>query len=207
MGTPVRFAAFGAFIDVNGFDCLAHISDLSWTGCKDCGEVLEIGTQYEFIILKIDAENKRVSVGFKQLQPKPWETVAERYNIGDVIKGKVVRIVSFGAFIEVEKGIDGLVHVSQISNEWLENPVTALEVGQEVEAKIMDINTEKEKMTLSIKALLPELPKPEKSEEEKPAKGKKRKEVAPAEEEELREWKDDSNSGVSIAEILGNSEN
>ena len=209
LGTPVRFAAFGAFIDVNGFDCLAHISDLSWTGCKDCAEVLEIGTQYEFKILKIDEENKRVSVGYKQLQPKPWETVTERYNVGDVIKGKVVRIVSFGAFVEVEKGIDGLVHVSQISNEWLENPVTALEVGQEVEAKIMDINPEKEKMTLSIKALLPELPKPEKTEEEKGAKGKKRKEATPEEEEMLREWKDDNtgDGGVSIAEILGNNEN
>ncbi|MBQ3116579.1 MAG: 4-hydroxy-3-methylbut-2-enyl diphosphate reductase [Clostridia bacterium] len=206
LGTPVRFAAFGAFIDVNGFDCLAHISDLSWTGCKDCAEVLEIGTQYEFKILKIDEENKRVSVGYKQLQAKPWETVAEKYNVGDVIKGKVVRLVSFGAFVEVEKGIDGLVHVSQISNEWLENPVTALEVGQEVEAKIMDINPEKEKMNLSIKALLPELPKPEKTDEEKASKGKKRKVNEEEEEGMLHEWKDDNtgDGGVSIAEMLKN---
>ena len=85
LGTPVRFAAFGAFIDVNGFDCLAHISDLSWTGCKDCAEVLELNKQYEFIILKIDAEAKRVSVGYKQLQPKPWDSVADKYNVGDVV--------------------------------------------------------------------------------------------------------------------------
>jgi len=207
LGTPVRFAAFGAFIDVNGFDCLAHISDLSWTGCKECSDVLEIGKQYEFKILKIDEENKRVSIGYKQLQAKPWDTVAERYNVGDVIKGNVVRLVSFGAFVEVEKGIDGLIHVSQISNQWLENPVTALQVGQEVEAKILDINPEKEKMTLSIKALLPEVEKPA-QDEEKASKGKKRK--AKDDEEDfgdLHEWKDDDNGGASIAEMLGNSEN
>jgi len=206
LGTPVRFAAFGAFIDVNGFDCLAHISDLCWTGCKDCSEVLEIGKQAEFKILKIDVEKKKVSVGYKQLQPKPWDTVAERYNVGDVIKGKVVRLVNFGAFVEVEKGIDGLVHVSQISNQWLENPVTALEVGQEIDAKILDINVEKEKMTLSIKALLPEVEKPV-EETEKPAKGKKRAKAEVGEEEpELREWKDDDNGGASIADLIGNIE-
>lgn len=199
IGTPVRFAAFGAFVDVNGFDCLAHISDLSWTGCKDCAEILEIGKTYEFKILKIDEENKRVSIGYKQLQPKPWDTILEKYNVGDVIKGKVVRIVSFGAFVEVEKGIDGLVHVSQISNKWLENPVTALQVGEEVEAKIIDINPEKEKMTLSIKALLPE--------EEKPAEEAKIEKKEDAEEADLREWKDDANEGVSIADLIGNSEN
>ncbi len=208
LGSPVRFAAFGAFIDVNGFDCLAHISDLSWTGCKECADVLELNKQYEFKILKIDEENKRVSIGYKQLQPKPWDLVAEKYNVGDVIKGNVVRIVNFGAFVEVEKGVDGLIHVSQISNQWLENPVTALQVGQEVEAKILDINPEKEKMTLSIKALLPEIEKPE-VEDEKASKGKKRKGKEDVEEEyaELHEWKDDDNGGASIAEMLKNSEN
>ncbi|MBR2498274.1 MAG: 4-hydroxy-3-methylbut-2-enyl diphosphate reductase [Clostridia bacterium] len=207
IGTPVRFTAFGAFIDVNGFDCLAHISDLSWTGCKDCSEVLELGKEFEFKILKIDAEAKRVSVGYKQLQPKPWDCVAEKYNIGDVVKGTVVRLVNFGAFIEVEKGVDGLVHVSQISNQWLENPVTALQIGQEIEAKILDINPEKEKMTLSIKALLPEIEKPE-QEEEKVAKGKKRKAVKEEEDaDELHEWKDNDDGGVSIAEMIGNTEN
>ena len=207
LGTPVRFAAFGAFVDVNGFDCLAHISDLSWTGCNECSDVLELNKEYEFKILKIDVENKRVSVGYKQLQPRPWDTVPEKYNVGDVIKGKVVRIVNFGAFVEVEKGVDGLIHVSQISNQWLENPVTALEVGQEVEAKILDINPEKEKITLSIKALLPEIEKPE-QEEEKTSKGKKHKAKETEEEyADLHEWKDSDNAGVSIAEMLGNSEN
>ena len=204
LGKPVRFAAFGAFVSVNGFDCLAHISDLSWTGCKECSDVLELGKEYEFKILKIDAENKKVSIGYKQLQPKPWDTVLERYAVGDVITGKVVRIVSFGAFVEVEKGIDGLVHVSQISNQWLENPVTALQVGQEITAKILDINVEKEKMTLSIKALLPEIEKPEKDADSKGKKGGKKEDSE--EETDLHEWKDVDNGGASIADILNNSD-
>ncbi len=208
LGTPVRFAAFGAFIEVNGFDCLAHISDLSWTGCNNCAEVLEIGKEYEFKILKIDVENKKVSVGYKQLQPKPWDGVAEKYSVGDVIKGKVVRVVSFGAFVEVEKGVDGLVHVSQISNKWLENPVSALEVGQEVDVKIISIDLEKEKMNLSIKALLPVEDAPEGEEEEKKGKGKKRAtKVTEETEEELHEWHDDVESSVSIADMIKNAEN
>lgn len=206
IGTPVRFASFGAFIDVNGFDCLAHISDLSWQGCKDCSEVLEIGKTYEFKILKIDAENKRVSVGYKQLQPKPWDTILERYSIGDVVHGKVVRIVSFGAFVEVEKGIDGLVHVSQISNKWLENPVTALSVGQEVDAKILDINPEKEKLTLSIKVLLADEPEEDGADDRKSSKKRGAKRIDDNDETELREWKDDDKGGASIADMLGNSD-
>ncbi len=207
LGTPVRFASFGAFIDVNGFDCLAHISDLSWTGCNDCASVLELGKQYEFKILKIDEENKRVSVGYKQLQPKPWDTVLERYHVGDVINGKVVRIVSFGAFVEVEKGIDGLVHVSQISNKWLENPVTALQVGQEVDVKILEINPEKEKMTLSIKALLEDEHADEKDDDKKSNKRKSSKKEDSSDEVELREWKDEtSGGGASIAEMINNAD-
>ncbi len=205
LGKPVRFASFGAFIDVNGFDCLAHISDLSWTGCTDCASVLELGKQYEFKILKIDEENKRVSVGYKQLQPKPWDTVLDRYNVGDVIKGKVVRIVSFGAFVEIEKGIDGLVHVSQISNKWLENPVTALQVGQEVDVKILEISPEKEKMTLSIKALLEETQPEIKEEDKKSSRKKSSKKEESSDDAELREWKDDAeDGGASIAEMINN---
>ncbi len=205
LGTPVRFANFGAFIDVNGFDCLAHISDLSWTGCEQCSDVLELGKQYEFIILKIDEEKKKVSIGYKQLQPKPWDTVLERYNVGDTITGKVVRIVPFGAFVEVEKGIDGLVHVSQISDKWLENPVTALEVGQEVTAKIIDISPEREKMNLSIKALLPTAEPVEVAEDAEPKKkGKKSSKKTEDGEVELREWKDDNDGGITIADMINN---
>ncbi|MBQ7340148.1 MAG: 4-hydroxy-3-methylbut-2-enyl diphosphate reductase [Clostridia bacterium] len=204
LGTPVRFANFGAFIDVNGFDCLAHISDLSWTRCENCADVLEIGKEYEFKILKIDVENKRVSVGYKQLQQKPWDIVAEKYAVGDVVKGNVVRLVNFGAFVEIEKGVDGLIHVSNISNKYLENPATALQVGQEVEAKIIDINFEKEKINLSIKALLPEEP----AEVEEPKKSSKKREAKKeeAQDEEPHSWSEDDGS-VSIAEMIKTSEN
>lgn len=96
-------------------------------------DVLEIGKKYDFIILKVDEENKKVSIGYKQLQPQPWDLVAEKYATGDTVHGKVVRIVPFGAFVEIENGVDGLVHVSQISHEWLENPTSVLTIGEEVE--------------------------------------------------------------------------
>ncbi|MBQ3571896.1 MAG: 4-hydroxy-3-methylbut-2-enyl diphosphate reductase [Clostridia bacterium] len=210
-GTAVRFAGFGAFIDVAGIDCLAHISDLSWTGCNSPADVLEIGKEYEFKVLKCDKETKKVSLGYKQLQPRPWDLVPGKYMVGDVVKGKVVRIVPFGAFVELEKGIDGLVHVSQISHEWLENPTSALKVGEEVEAKIIAIDHEKEKITLSIKAMTPApeapaKPKKEEAEEavEKPAR-RPRKQKTEENDGEMREWKENNEGGVSIAELLANS--
>ena len=209
-GTAVRFAGFGAFIDVAGIDCLAHISDLSWTGCNSPADVLEIGKEYEFKVLKCDKETKKVSLGYKQLQPRPWDLVPGKYMVGDIVKGKVVRIVPFGAFVELEKGIDGLVHVSQISHEWLENPTSALKVGEEVEAKIIAIDHEKEKITLSIKAMTPapEAPAKPKKEEvedaEKPAR-KPRRQRTEENDGEMREWKDSNDGGISIAELLANS--
>ena len=198
-GTVARFAQFGAFVVVNGFDCLAHVSDLSWTGVKSPADVLEINKEYDFVVLKVDKENKKVSIGYKQLQPKPWDTVCDKYQVGDVVTGKVVRIVSFGAFVEVEKGVDGLVHVSQICHEFLENPATKLKVGDEVNAKILAIDVEKEKLTLSIKATLDAPVKEEKVEEDKPKKEKKSKKD---DDEEIRGWTESGDGGISIAELL-----
>jgi len=206
-GKVERVTAFGAFVSVNGFDCLAHISDLSWTGVKSVTDVLEIGQKYEFKVLKIDEEAKKVSIGYKQLQAQPWDLAAEKYAEGDVIHGKVVRIVPFGAFVEVEKGIDGLVHVSQISHEFLENPTTALTIGQEIDAKILKLDCAEKKMTLSIKALEP---KPENVErkpraaktEEGEAKEKVRKPRAAKPADEVTEWNEGGLGGVSIADLL-----
>ncbi len=197
-GTVARFAQFGAFVVVNGFDCLAHVSDLSWTGVKTPADVLEIGKEYDFVVLKVDKDNKKVSIGYKQLQPKPWDGVAEKYQVGDVVTGKVVRLVSFGAFIEVEKGVDGLVHVSQICHEFLENPASKLKVGDEVNAKILAIDVEKEKLTLSIKATL-EAPVKEEKEDDKPKKEKKAKKE---DDEDIHGWTESSDGGISIAELL-----
>ena len=210
-GKVVRFAAFGAFVEVNGFDCLAPLSDLSWTNAKTPAEVLEIGKEYEFKVLKCERETKRVSLGYKQLQPKPWQLAADKYAIGETVKGTVVRIVSFGAFVEIEKGIDGLVHVSQISHEWLENPTSVLKEGEEVEAKILDMDVEKERMTLSIKALTPapegvQKPRREKKEEvegEEKVERKPRRERKPeVNDEEPREWTEGGLGGISLGDLL-----
>ena len=204
-GKVERATGFGAFVSVGGFDCLAHISDLAWTGAKAVTDVLEIGKSYHFKVLKIDRENKKVSIGYKQLQPQPWDLAADKYHVGDVIKGKVVRIVPFGAFVEVEKGIDGLVHVSQISHERIETPATVLTVGEEVEAKIIAFDVEAKKMNLSIKALLPEQERKPRAER---AEGEEKRTRAPRRDDgELSSWSDGNISvGTSLGDLLANAE-
>ena len=222
-GKVVRFADFGAFVNVNGFDCLAHVSDLSYKPGVKVEEILEKGNNYDFKVLKIDKEKQQVSLGYKQLQKHPWEIASEKYPVNSVLKGKVVRLTNFGAFIEIEPGFDGLVHVSQISNEWIENPTQVLTVGQEVDVLVLDVNPEAEKLTLSIKALLPPVEKPaEAKSEEKPKNEtrektreskrdnsrdnfKDRKDKAPRQRrdsDEPREWLSEDNGGASIGELL-----
>lgn len=204
-GKVERATGFGAFVSVNGFDCLAHISDLSWTGVENVADVLEIGKTYEFLVLKIDAENKKVSIGYKQLQPQPWDLAEGKYNVGDIVHGKVVRIVPFGAFVEVEKGIDGLVHVSQITHERIETPATVLNVGDEVDAKIIALDVEARKMNLSIKALIPEGERrkhgDEDGEETSPRKGRSSRRSV-SNDDELSTWSEGSIGGTSIADLL-----
>ena len=156
-GKVKRFAKkddkyFGIFVSIMNKDCLLHISDLSWTKVEDPSTVLELNKKYEFVVLKADRDADKVSLGYKQLQKQPYELAAEKYQVGDVITGKVERIKDFGAFISIEPGIDGLVHVSEICHKWISNANEALKVGDEVQAKI--ITFEKNKITLSIKALI-----------------------------------------------------
>ena len=211
-GKVERATNFGAFVSVNGFDCLAHISDLSWAGTKNVTDVLEIGKRYQFKVLKVDAENKKVSIGYKQLQPQPWDLVADKYKEGDVVHGKVVRIVPFGAFVEVENGVDALVHVSQISHEWLENPTSVLSIGEEIDAKILVLDPANKKMNLSIKALLPEpeVTKVRTRRDDDKGERRARKPRQPREnkeEDEFREWTEGGVGGASIAEMLQNKNN
>ncbi len=205
-GKVERVRDFGAFVSVNGFDCLAHISDLSWTGIKNVTDVLEIGKTYKFLVLKVDKENKKVSIGYKQLQPQPWDLAAEKYAVGDIVHGKVVRLVDFGAFVEVEKGIDGLVHISQISNERIESAASVLHVGEEVDAKIVALDPAGKKMNLSIKALLPEAERkpraPREDGEERPARRR-----APRKDDgEMSSWSEGASVSTSLADILANAE-
>ncbi len=154
-GTVMRFAPFGAFVSVRGFDCLAHTSDLSWDRISGPSEVLELNKTYEFVVLALDREKNRVSLGYKQLQPQPWQLAEEKFPVGAVVTGKVARIMPFGAFVELDKNIDGLLHVSNVSWEWLDDINKAIKVGDEIEVEIMEFDGENKRITLSRKALLP----------------------------------------------------
>src|SRR3954447_2749444 len=149
---------FGIFVGVEeGVDGLVHVSDISWTQrIKHPGEMFKKGDEVEAVVLNIDVENERFSLGIKQLQPDPWDTLSERLPVGSRVKGKVTKTTDFGAFVEIEPGIEGLVHVSELRDERVENPRDVVQEGQEVEVKIIDINTQDRKIALSMKALLHE---------------------------------------------------
>jgi small subunit ribosomal protein S1 len=146
---------FGVFIGVeDGVDGLVHVSDISWTQrVKHPGEMFKKGDAVEACVLNIDVENERFSLGIKQLNSDPWDTLSERHPVGSRVKGKVTKVTDFGGFVEIEPGIEGLVHVSELKEERVENPRDVLAEGQEVDVKIIDINTSDRKIALSIKAL------------------------------------------------------
>ena len=149
---------FGIFVGVEeGVDGLVHVSDISWTQrVKHPGELFKKGDEVEAVVLNIDVENERFSLGIKQLQQDPWDTLAERTPVGSRVKGRVTKVADFGAFVEIEPGIEGLVHVSELKEERVDNPRDVVTENQEVEVKIIDINTQDRKVALSMKALLHE---------------------------------------------------
>src|SRR5919197_202061 len=149
---------FGIFVGVEeGVDGLVHVSDISWTQrIKHPGELYKKGDEVEAVVLNIDVENERFSLGIKQLTPDPWETLSERVPVGSRVHGKVTKVTDFGAFVEIEPGIEGLVHVSELRDERVENPRDVVSEGQEVDVKVIDINSTDRKIALSIKALLHE---------------------------------------------------
>ena len=154
-GEVRNLTEFGAFIEVEeGIDGLVHISDLSWTkAVKHPSEVLKKGDSVEAIILKIDSENQRLSLGIKQLQPSHWDEFFNRARVGDLVKGKIARLAEFGVFIEIEEGVEGLCHVSELSEERIEHPQEKFSVGDEITAKIIRLDTTERKVALSVKAL------------------------------------------------------
>ncbi len=164
-GTVKRLTDFGAFVDVGGVDGLLHISDLAWSRVKHPSDVVSEGQELELLILNVDKAKKKIALGYKQLLPKPWDLVPEKYHVGDVIKGKIVRIVPFGAFVQLEPTVDGLIHISQITNHRLERVEDELRLGDEIEVKILDVNADKRKISLSRKALLEPEEKPEEKKE------------------------------------------
>ena len=167
-GKVSRITDFGAFVDLGGVDGLIHISEMSWGRITNPKEVLKEGQEVEVIILDVDKEKGKISLSLKDSSNNPWATATEKYPVGSVTEGKVVRMVPFGAFIELEAGVDGLVHISQIANKHVEKPEDELKIGEMIKVKVLEVNAEQKKISLSKRKAeenVEEAPKEEKTEE------------------------------------------
>ena len=184
-GTVARLTNFGAFIDLGGVDGLVHISQISYDHVKNPADVLTVGDSVEVKILSIDTETGRISLSIKDTQPGPWDNIEERAAIGMTLTGTVKRLTSFGAFVEVYPGVEGLVHISQISHNHIATPHEVLHEGDEIQVKVLDVNPDDQRLSLSIKAL-----------QEKPAGLKEKEEVVNY---ELPE----EDTGFTLGDILG----
>ena len=153
-GTVKSLTSYGAFVDIGGVDGMIHISELSWGRIKHPSEVVSIGDAVKVYVIGLDKENKKISLGYKRSEDNPWNIFTSKYAVGDVATVKILKFMPFGAFAEIVPGVDGLIHISQIADHRIAKAEEALTIGQEVEAKIIDINDEKKKVSLSIRALL-----------------------------------------------------
>ena len=142
---------FGAFVDLEGIDGLIHISELSWSHVNHPSEVLDIGQEVRVKVLDIDRDRQRISLGLKQTQEDPWQRVLDSYGIGDVLDGKVTKVVAFGAFVELLPGVEGLVHISELAEHHVENPAEVVSAGDPVQVKILEIDEERRRISLSMK--------------------------------------------------------
>ncbi len=183
-GVVKRLTDFGAFVDIGGVDGLIHISDLSWQRVNHPSDIVKEGQEVEVVVLKVDKDRQRISLGLKQALSDPWEDIEKKYKVGSVIEGRIAKLVNFGAFVEVEPGVEGLVHISQISNQHVNKPEDVLKEGDIVKVKILEIDPEKKRMSLSIKEAENELNKEESKQSfEKP--------------------KDNGITGITIGEMVG----
>ncbi|KAB7643246.1 30S ribosomal protein S1 [Bacillus paranthracis] len=155
-GTVQRLTDFGAFVNVGGVDGLVHISQISHERVEQPSEVLEQGQKVKVKVLSVDADTQRISLSIKAAQPGPWENVGGEVKAGDIREGVVKRLVTFGAFVEILPGVEGLVHVSQIANRHVKNPNEVLEMGQEVKVKVLEVHVAEKRISLSIKEVLEE---------------------------------------------------
>ena len=155
-GTVKNITDYGAFVDLGGIDGLLHVTDMSWGRVAHPSEVLNVGDRVKVVVLKYDPERERVSLGMKQIMPDPWTTVAERFPVGMRAKGKVVSLTDYGAFVEIERGLEGLIHVSEMSwTKRVTHPSKVLETGQEVEVQILDVDTVNRRVSLGLKQTEP----------------------------------------------------
>ncbi|REK77272.1 30S ribosomal protein S1 [Paenibacillus paeoniae] len=161
-GTVQRLTPFGAFVDIGGIDGLVHVSELSWQHVAHPKDVVAEGQAVRVKVLKVDPAAGKISLSVKAALPGPWDTAASQFNVGDVVTGTVRRIVTFGAFIEIAPGVEGLVHISQIAHRHIATPHEVLNEGQEVQAKVLDFNSAEKRVSLSIKETeeAPEQPTP-----------------------------------------------
>ena len=153
-GTVKSLTSYGAFVDIGGVDGMIHISELSWGRIKHPSEVVNVGDTVNVYVIGLDRENKKISLGYKRPEDNPWNVFTANYEIGDTATVRILKFMPFGAFAQIIPGVDGLIHISQIANRRIEKPEEVLSKDEEVEAKIIDIDTEKKKVSLSIRALL-----------------------------------------------------
>ncbi|MGX7395220.1 30S ribosomal protein S1 [Carnobacterium mobile] len=183
-GKVARLTNFGAFIDLGGVDGLVHISQISYEHVKNPADVLKVGEEVDVKVLSVDEETGRISLSIKDTLPGPWDNIEERAAVGSVLDGTVKRLTSFGAFVEVFPGVEGLVHISQISHNHIATPHEVLSEGQEIKVKVLDVNPNDQRLSLSIKAL-----------EEKPYQEAK---------EETTDYEvPESDTGFTLGDILG----
>ena len=149
--SPALRVDFGAFVDLDGMDGLIHISELSWSHVNHPSEVLEIGQTVKVKVLDIDRERQRISLGLKQTQSDPWQQVLEQHKEGDVVEGKVTKVVTFGAFVEILPGVEGLVHISELAQHHVENPREVVSQGDTVPVLILEVDAERRRLSLSLK--------------------------------------------------------
>jgi len=153
-GVVKSLTSYGAFVDIGGVDGMVHISELSWSRVKHPSEVVSVGDAVEVFVIGLDREKRKISLGYRKTEDNPWNKFTSTCKVGDVVSVKVLKFMPFGAFAEVIPGVDGLIHISQISNRRIAKPDDVLKEGQTVDVMITDIDMEKQKISLSIRALL-----------------------------------------------------
>jgi len=150
-GTVKSLTSYGAFVDIGGVDGMVHVTELSWSRIKNPAEVVKVGDELDVYVIGFDPEKKKISLGYKDPNMNPWKVFTDKYGVGDVAEVKIVKNMPFGSFAEIVPGVDGLIHISQIADRRIARPSDAVEEGQIVNAKIIEIDEEKQKVSLSIR--------------------------------------------------------
>ncbi|MCW3491498.1 bifunctional 4-hydroxy-3-methylbut-2-enyl diphosphate reductase/30S ribosomal protein S1 [Dethiobacter alkaliphilus] len=182
-GTVKRLTNFGAFVDVGGIDGLVHISEISWHRIDNPGEVLSVSDEIEVKVIEVIPERERIGLSLRQAQPDPWTEVGQKFSAGDVVEGKVTRIVDFGAFVELIPGVEGLVHISQLANYHVKQPSEVVQQGDVVKVKILDINSDGKRVSLSMRDAAP-----------RPKKEQTR---------QVQQQPEDTGTGVTLGDVFG----